>query len=370
MPITNLRQANNRVVVGMSGGVDSAVAALLLQQQGFDVHGVTLKTWHVPAPDSGTEATGQAAVVATALHIPLTERDVEARFFQDIVQPFVAEYTRGLTPNPCVLCNPGLKFAVLLEEAERINARWIATGHYARVEHPLEGPARLSRQARLLQARDRHKDQTYALYRLTQRHLTRMRLPLGDIADKATVRDLARKFQLPVAEESESQDLCFMRGGDYRSLLETLRPDAIQPGPILDEAGRHLGVHRGLAHYTVGQRSGLGIAAAERLYVVRLYPEDNTIVVGPRSSLERRACRIEAVTFTAGDPPAEAFAAEGRIRYRAPLVPVKVSLLNGNQATVRFARAQMGVAPGQSLVFYRGEEVLGGGVIVAADDNV
>ena len=347
---------HNRVIVGLSGGVDSAVAATLLQEQGYDVHGVALQTWHV-TEERQTQDTDEAEAVANNLGIPLHIADVQTTFYRDVVEPFIAEYAQGRTPNPCVMCNPGLKFATLVEQADRLNAQWIATGHYARVEHPTDGPARL------LIAADRRKDQSYALYRLTQRHLSRLLLPLGDIEDKSVVRDLARQRDLPSAEHDESQDLCFMRGGDYRSLLATLKPDVIRPGPILDEAGERLGKHTGLAHYTVGQRSGLGIAAAERLYVVRLRAEDNALIVGPRSSLERRTCTINAVTFTSGAPPATTFNARGRIRYHAPLVNVEVRLINSHRADVWFAAPQMGVAPGQSLVLYQDEEVLGGGII-------
>lgn len=347
---------HRRVVVGLSGGVDSAVAAAMLKEQGYDVHGVALRTWHVTGEtdDSGT---AEAAAVATALGIPLHVCDVRTAFYRDVVQPFAAAYAQGRTPNPCVMCNPGLKFATLVEQADRLQAQWIATGHYARIEHPTGGPARL------LIAADRRKDQSYALYRLTQQHLRRMLLPLGHIEGKAAVRALARERHLPSAETGESQDLCFMRGGDYRSLLAQLKPDALHPGPILDETGTQLGEHAGLAHYTVGQRSGLGIAAAERLYVVRLRPEDNAIIVGPRSSLERRTCTIDAITFTSGAPPATTFTAQGRIRYHAPLVNVDVCLTDDHRAGVQFATPQLGVAPGQSLVLYRDEELLGGGII-------
>ncbi len=352
--------ACNRVVIGVSGGVDSAVAAALLQERGYDVQGVMFKTWHIPSEDSRTSP-DVAAAVADALQIPLHIEDVEARFYRDVIEPFVAEYTQGHTPNPCVMCNPTLKFAVLLEAADRLGARWIATGHYARVVQPSAGPARL------LQAQNRQKDQSYALYRLTQRHLTRLLLPLGDVEDKATVREMARRYALPSAEADDSQDLCFMRGGDYRALLTLLRPDAVRPGPIYDENGNRLGEHHGLSHYTVGQRSGLGIAAAEPLYVVRLRPQDNAVIVGPSASLAREACSLVALTFTAGAPRDSVFSAQGRIRYRAPRVDVNVRVIDAQRAEVRFAQPQRGVAPGQSLALYQDEEVVGGGIITELD---
>jgi tRNA-specific 2-thiouridylase len=352
--------ACNRVAIGLSGGVDSAVAAALLQAQGYEVHGVALKTWHAPTDEAETSL-DSAAAVADALHIPLHVEDVETRFYRNVIEPFVAEYARGHTPNPCVMCNPTLKFAVLSEAADRLGARWIATGHYARIDHPVAGPARL------LHAQNLQKDQSYALYRLTQHHLTRLLLPLGDIADKATVREMARHYGLPSAEADDSQDLCFMRGGDYRSLLALLRPDAVRPGPIYNESGEPLGEHHGLSHYTVGQRSGLGIAAAEPLYVVCLRPQDNAVIVGPSPSLVRETCTLTALTFTTGTPPAQVFSAQGRIRYRAPRVDVTVRTLDAHRAEVHFTQPQRSVAPGQSLVLYQDEEVIGGGIITELD---
>ncbi len=356
MSIPDPESSNQRVVIGLSGGVDSAVAAARLQEQGYEVQGVTLKTWRMPSADADDHI-DLATAVAETLHIPLHIADVEARFFRDVIEPFITAYVQGQTPNPCVLCNPTLKFAVLLETADCIGARWIATGHYARVVHPQVGPARL------LQARNRQKDQSYALYRLTQRHLGRLLLPLGDMADKATVRELARCYGLPSAEAEDSQDLCFMRGGDYRTLLETWHPEAVRPGPIYDESGKQLGEHHGLACYTVGQRGGLGIAAPEPLYVLELRPQDNAVIVGPAARLARETCSLTALTFTADTPPAETFSAHGRIRYRAPRVEIAVRLLDAQRAVVHFAQPQRGVAPGQSLVLYQDEEVIGGGII-------
>lgn len=351
--------AGSRVVIGLSGGVDSAVAAALLQAQGYEVHGVTLKTWHTPGENDAI--TLDSAAVADALHIPLHIEDVEVRFYREVIEPFVAAYVGGYTPNPCVMCNPRLKFAVLSAVADRLGAPWIATGHYARIDHPIAGPARL------LQAQNRQKDQSYALYRLTQRHLTRLLLPLGNVASKTAVREMARQYGLPDAAVADSQDLCFMRGGDYRTLVAHLHPDAVRPGPIYNENGEKLGEHHGLSHYTVGQRHGLGIAAAEPLYVVHLRPQDNAVIVGPATSLMREGCLLTMLTFTAGAPPADVFSAQGRIRYRAPRVDVAVRVVDRDRAAVHFTQPQRSVAPGQSLVFYQDEEVIGGGIITALD---
>lgn len=350
-----------RVVVGMSGGVDSSAVAALLLEAGYEVHGLVLQTWHISPPEAPVHAL--AATVAETLGIPLHVADARERFYRDVVAPFAAAYANGLTPNPCVLCNPTLKFAALVEAANRLDAAWIATGHYAQIERAPGGAAHL------LRARYLPKDQSYALYRLTQTHLPRLLLPLGEVESKDAVRDVARRHGLPSAEREDSQDLCFMGSGDYRTLLERLHPEAHRPGPIYNEAGEQLGAHQGLPGYTVGQRSGMGIAASERLYVLRKDAAHNALIVGPRAALMRDTCALEAVTFTAGEPPAREFAARGRIRYRAPRVPVEVTLLPGDRARVTLGEPQAGLAPGQSLVFYDGERVLGGGIITNYAQN-
>ncbi|MEA3309492.1 MAG: tRNA 2-thiouridine(34) synthase MnmA, partial [Chloroflexota bacterium] len=280
-----------KIMVGMSGGVDSAVAAALLLAAGFEVWGVTLQLWQAPQVES-PNSLDDVRALAAALHIPLRVLDLRERFYQQVVERFAAAYAHGLTPNPCVTCNPQLKFDALLAAATETNAQWIATGHYARVEHPPTGPARL------LRARSRQRDQSYMLYRLTQRHLTRLRCPLGELENKSQVREIARRLDLPHAEQRDSQDLCFLGGADYRPLLQTLRPESFHPGPILNEAGEVLGKHRGLPRYTIGQRSGLGIAAAQRLYVLALRPAENALIVGPAERLLQDSCQLTDFTFT------------------------------------------------------------------------
>lgn len=341
-------------VVALSGGVDSAVAAARLLAQGHTVEGVVLRLWR--APQAGEEDAIRAAEeVAQKLGISLHVVDARERFFAQVVRRFVQDYTAGLTPNPCVRCNPELKFALLAEVAAAAEAL-LATGHYARVIHSHNAPAQLWR------ARFRPRDQSYMLYRLTQPILTRLYLPLGEASSKDEVRAEAAALGLPVAKRPDSQDLCFLGGGDYRALLQELAPASAQPGPIYDEAGRRLGTHRGVGFYTVGQREGLGIAAAEPLYVLRIEAAANALIVGPRAALARTACRVEALTFTA-EAPAEVFACTAQVRYRAAPVPATVRVGLNAQAEVQFAEAQYGLAPGQSVVFYEGERVLGGGFI-------
>ncbi len=347
----------HRVVVALSGGVDSAVAALLLQEARLEVQAVTLRLWRAPFA-SDSDAVPSAQAVAAALGIPCTVLDLTERFYQEVIRPFVAAYGQGRTPNPCVFCNPTLKFAALLAAAAEYGAAWIATGHYARVLQAEGTPTRL------LRAHHARRDQSYVLYRLDQPTLSRLRLPLGEVADKAAVRALARQRGLPAAERTDSQDLCFLGPrGDYRALLRHLAPESLRPGPIYDEAGQRLGEHQGLPLYTVGQREGLGLNVGRALYVLQLDAAANALIVGPPERLARERCKLEAVTFTAGAPPAPCFQALAQPRYHAPVTPAQITLLPGEQAQVVFATAVAGLTPGQSLVFYHEDEVLGGGVI-------
>lgn len=343
-------------VVALSGGVDSAVAAARLLKEGHSVEGVTLELWRAPHVQ-GERPAEAAEQVAQRLGIPLRVVEARDRFFTEVVQAFIRAYSEGRTPNPCVLCNPGLKFALLAEMAAEKEAL-LATGHYARVLHPHNAPAQLWR------ARHHPRDQSYMLYRLTQPILTRLYLPLGEAASKDEVRAEAAGLGLPVANRPDSQDLCFLGGTDYRAFLQAMAPETLQHGPIYDEAGRRLGTHRGLGLYTVGQREGLGISAAVPLYVVRIDAAANALIVGPRAALDRTTCRVEAVTFTEGQAPAARFACTAQIRYRATPVAAQVELLPNAEAQVQFEEPQRGLAPGQSVVFYDGERVLGGGILL------
>ncbi len=340
-----------RVVLGLSGGVDSAVAAVLLLEAGYEPYAVTLRLW----PPAAETALSAAQAVAEHLHLPWRTVDLSERFRQRIVEPFIEAYSTGRTPNPCVLCNPQVKLWALLAEANRLGAQWIATGHYARLRREADGTVHL------LAGRDPRRDQSYFLYRLPQSMLRRLLLPLGEMRSKAEVRALARDRALPlVAERRDSQDLCFIAGGDYRRFLRDRRPDAFRPGPIVTTEGKVVGEHRGLPAYTIGQRKGLGIGSDERLYVVGMEQATRTLIVGPLSALLRETAALEAVVFTAGEPEALPLSLQVRIRHRAPLAAATLEREEEGWR-LRFARPQRGLAPGQSAVFYRGEEVIGGG---------
>ncbi len=355
-------QFTAQVVVALSGGVDSAVAAALLVEQGYDVIGVMLRLWAERGPGDAhanrcctPEAVCRARRVADRLGIPFYLVNAEAPFKTHVVDYLVAEYTSGRTPNPCVLCNRTIRFGLLLNQSLAFGAEFLATGHYARVR-PVEG------RYQLLRGRDSRKDQSYFLHSLTQEQLAHVLFPLGGVT-KEQVRDIARQRGLPVAEQPESQDICFLADGDYRRFLAQQVPDLLRPGPIRDTAGRVLGQHQGLPAYTIGQRRGLGITATEPLYVLSMEPEENTLVVGTAKELGQRECAVEEMHYVGGEAPTAAFHATAQIRYRARATDVTVTPLPCKRAHVRFASPQRDITPGQFLVLYDGEVVLGGGVI-------
>ncbi len=351
----------------MSGGVDSSVAAVLLCEQGYEVIGVTLNVWPRLAPAEAREdaccslaAVDDARRVADRLHIPhytLNFRDI---FAATVIKDFVAEYQRGRTPNPCLRCNEHVKFGALLRRARALDARYVATGHYARVVFdPARGRYVLRR------GLDHTKDQSYALYGLTQQQLAHTLLPLGSLR-KAETRRLAAKLGLPVAEKPESQEICFVPDGDYGGFLvgqAGLRPT---PGPIVDRHGRLLGEHRGIIYYTIGQRRGLGLAAGRPLYVVAINPQRNEVVVGSEADLYADLLLADRVNMVACERLDGELAVTAKVRYRAPAAEAVVSQPADDRLEVRFSSPQRAITPGQAVVLYQGEDVVGGGTILSA----
>jgi tRNA-specific 2-thiouridylase len=366
---TRTPSPRRRVVVAMSGGVDSSVVAALLARQGHEVIGVTLQLYdHGEAVGRrGSCCAGQdihdARRVADRLGIPHYVLDYEARFRVAVMGPFAASYAAGETPIPCVLCNQRVKFEDLLATAGELGADRLATGHYIELREDPCGP-------QLYRARDAERDQSYFLFATTPAQLSRLMFPLGGLT-KAEVRALAREQGLPVAEKSDSQDICFVPHGRYARVVERLHPGAAAPGDIRHVDGRVLGRHGGIVHYTVGQRRGLGLAAAEPLYVVRLDAGRREVVVGPRESLATRRLGLRDVNWL-GDAPLGPAGTEVAVRIRssAPLQPATV-YAEGAQVNVVLAGAEHGVAAGQACVFYADASprarVLGGGWIASAE---
>jgi len=344
----------SRVIVGMSGGVDSSAAAALLKEQGYDVIGVTIRV----KPDDGSDddiSTAQA--VAKKLGIEHHTIDRRKLFDREVVDHFCAEYGRGRTPNPCVRCNERVKFATLLDKANEMDAEFIATGHYARIEKDER-----SKKYHLKKGRDRGKDQSYFLYFLKRDVMSRILLPLGNLR-KDEVRILARALNLASAEREESRDICFAAGGDYRGLVGGRMPQAGEPGPILDSEGNELGQHSGILSYTIGQRRGMGISAAEPLYVTAIDTERNAIIVGPKTEVYGNELIASNLNWIEFDTPKRAIEVKAKIRYRHREGEAVVTPLSKGLVNVKFAQPQMAITPGQAVVFYRGSIVVGGGTI-------
>ncbi len=359
-----------RVVVALSGGVDSAVAAALLVEQGYDVVGIMMRLWTAgerPLENRccSAEAVDDARRVADLLDIPFYLVNYERQFQQHVVDYFLDEYTLGRTPNPCLACNRFIKFDMLLKRALALDAEYLATGHYCRI---VRDPAGF----RLLRGVDPKKDQSYMLHVLGQEQLAHILFPLGALT-KDQVRSVAAERGLPVAEKAESQDLCFVPAGDYRDMLRESRPQSMVPGPVEDTLGNKVGVHQGLPQYTVGQRHGLGLKGGGRsasgvgdmdpLFVVRLDPGRNALIVGPNAELCHHQVAVINPTFVSGQAPPDGTRVTAKVRYRSPEAPAMLSHVEGGRLIVVFDEKQRAVTPGQAIVFYEGEEVLGGGII-------
>lgn len=344
----------------MSGGVDSSVTAALLKEQGYELLGITMRVWaegatagHGSHPPDHLE---DARRVAAHLAIPHHTVDFTAAFRERVIDEFVSEYARGRTPNPCVRCNQRLKFGLLQEQAAALGADYLATGHYVRILRTASGSYELHKGV------DPGKDQSYFLFPLNQQQLARAIFPLGGLT-KSQVRQLAVKYALPVQDKGESQELCFIPDDDYVRFLEESGGVGDLSGEIVDRQGSLLGRHQGTYRYTVGQRKGLGIAASEPLYVLEVDAASRRVIVGSRAELDCSGLLADGLNWI-GTPPAErSFLSSCKIRYRHQPVPCQVSLLPGGEAEVRFTTPERAVTPGQAVVFYDGEQLLGGGWI-------
>ena len=349
-----------RVVVAMSGGVDSSVAAAILKKEGYEVIGVTMRLWSEgdgdsPAPHRrccSVEEVEDARRVCQVLDIPFYVVNLETQFRTHVVDYFCREYLRGRTPNPCLACNRWIKFDSLLNKAMALGAEYLATGHYARIERYDEG-------YRLLKALDASKDQSYVLYALRQKEMEHLLFPMG-LYRKSEARKMAQGLGLPVWDKEESQETCFIFKGDYRHFLA--ERSSHQPGDIVDADGKVRGRHSGIAFYTVGQRRGLGVVSREPLYVLSIDHTTNRVVVGSDEQLLRRELVASEVSFVSGGTLLEPVKVTAKIRYKSPEARA-VLYPDGERVRLLFEEPQRAITPGQAVVFYDGDVVLGGGII-------
>jgi tRNA-specific 2-thiouridylase len=353
--------ARERVVIAMSGGVDSSVAAALLVESGCEAIGITLHLAGAASRCCSLDDADDARAVAERLGIRFFVANYRERFRSEVQESFADEYLAGRTPIPCVACNSRFKFAYLLERARVLGAAAVASGHYARTDtDPATGLRRLR------SAADADKDQTYFLFELTQAQLAAVRFPLGGL-EKAQVRERARRLGLATADKPESQEICFVPDGDYAAAVERLRPGAVPgPGEVVDDSGRFLGLHPGIHRFTVGQRRGLGLSAERPLYVTRLDAARNRVVVGERDALAARGARLERVNWIAGRAPERPVRAVVRVRHRHAGAPAEIHCLADAAARVAFDEPVSAITPGQAAVFYDGDTVLGGGWIAGS----
>jgi tRNA-specific 2-thiouridylase len=340
-----------KVAVALSGGVDSSAAALLLKEAAYEVIGIHMRLWDSPRSEYQAY---RAEYICRILDIPYHQVDLQKEFESSVVDYFCREYQQGRTPNPCVACNRHIKFGLLLNKALSLGADYLATGHYARVEHSSDGHC-------LLKAADIRKDQSYFLYTLTQEKLGHVLFPLSRHS-KDEVKQMAKQAGLPTATRS-SQDICFISEKNYGTFLS--QRFSSTPGDIVDTRGRKLGQHRGIAFYTIGQRHGLGLASGKALYIIRIEPESNRIVLGYEEELYSQKLAAQKLSWISGKAPREPITVTAKIRYKSKEAEVVLFFRNGS-VDVNFARPQKAVTPGQAIVFYNMDEVLGGAIIDSA----
>jgi tRNA-specific 2-thiouridylase len=355
-----------KIAVAMSGGVDSSVAAALLFEQGHEVFGVTMNLFSLPKEFCrsddlrsccGWKSAEDAQRVAMALGIPHYVADFRKDFERTVIADFCAEYGRGRTPNPCLRCNEHIKFELFFNKAKKLGAETVATGHHARIELDQDSGRYL-----LKKGKDQRKDQSYFLYTLTQAQLASALMPIGELTKKE-VRERARRLGLSVADKAESQEICFVPGDNYAEFLRSRVPDASRPGPIVDLEGRILGAHKGIISYTVGQRKGMGIASSRPLYVLSIDPLNNTITVGRNEDLYKRGLIASAVHFISVENLAGPLETTAKIRYKHSEAKARVTPAPDGRLIVEFESAQRAITPGQAVVFYEGDVVVGGGLI-------
>lgn len=365
-----MSNADIRIVVAMSGGVDSSVAAALLVEQGYDVVGMMMRLWSDESMGGAAhnrcctpEQMEDARRIADKIGIPFYVLDTKDVFRSTVVQYFIDQHRDGFTPNPCMECNRHIRFDWLLKNAIALDADYLATGHYARIDQDESGLFRLRTGV------DVNKDQSYVLSVMGQEQLSRTKFPIGEYP-KSEVRAMAAKYGLNVESKKDSQDLCFLGNSDYRTFLRLHAPDVMTPGPIVRKNGEVLGEHQGLSNYTIGQRKGLGVSHSEPLFVLAMNPYKNALVVGTRHELGRYTFTVNRINWVNGQAPTESFRADVKIRYKASPQPAVIEPLNDGRICITFDDPQRDITPGQGAVIYDGDSCLGGGNIEKFEETI